>query len=41
MVKRWYLNQMKERNYRAVLNYEDIGKNKYIDIELIKHINSI
>jgi len=27
-----------ERNYRAVLSYDDIGKNKSVDIELLKEI---
>ena len=27
-----------ERNYRAVTNYDDIGKNKVVDIELLKEI---
>ena len=27
-----------ERNYRAVINYDDIGKNKPVDIELLKEI---
>ena len=30
-----------ERNYRAVLNYEDIGNNKNIDIELFKKISEV
>ena len=27
-----------ERNYRAVIPYDDIGKNKPVDIELLKDI---
>ena len=27
-----------ERNYRAVLNYEDIAKKKDVDVELLKSI---
>ena len=27
-----------ERNYRAVINYDDIGKNNPVDIELLKEI---
>ena len=27
-----------ERNYRAVIPYDDIGKNKSVDIELLKEI---
>jgi hypothetical protein len=27
-----------ERNYRAIIDYDDIGKNKPVDIELLKQI---
>jgi len=31
---------MRERNYRAVLNYDDIPNHKNLDIELLKSIAS-
>ena len=30
-----------ERNYRAIIPYNDIGKNKSVDIELIKAITKV